>query len=183
MAEWENPETNLLSPIFEPMVGKLLQVSERCVRARVRGLGWFGTQTRARGFCAFASRRLDWNKSKLRTSCYEAVNQLIVNAASDKLDDLRRLLEFILSKLGASLGTRVRRARAVVLYSSSTGARGRAAAQIVTTADRDEQVGLQIHLCAVIQVLCQRLDQDVCPYSDQIMDLLYRVRRPSWPLP
>ena len=79
MAEEESPATNMLSPIFMPVMEKLVKVSER----------------------------EDWQENNLRASAYEAINMMIDNSAADCDNLVLRILPLVMSRLEATLAMQV----------------------------------------------------------------------------
>lgn len=98
------------------------------------------------------SEREDWHEKNMRAMCYEAINELITSSAPDCNETLVTLLEPVVGRLQQSLDH-----------------------PMATADDREEQFGLQEHLCSMIQTMAARLEGVIIPFARPIMDQLLRV--------
>ncbi|CAI9097287.1 OLC1v1033676C2 [Oldenlandia corymbosa var. corymbosa] len=103
--------------------------------------------------------RTDGSDSKLRTSAYETLNEVVRSSnLAETSSIIAQLLPVIMTKLGQTLEL-----------------------QIVTPEDREKQGDLQASLCGVIQVIIQKLNSDdgtkqiILQVADQIMMLFLKV--------
>lgn len=103
--------------------------------------------------------RTDGGDSKLRTSAYETLNEVVrCSYIAETSSIIEQLLPVIMNKLGQTLEL-----------------------QIVSSDDREKQGDLQASLCGVIQVIIQKLNSTdetrpiILRAADQIMALFLRV--------
>lgn len=80
------------------------------------------------------SRRSDWHEKNLRNTAFEALSELIQNSADDNQRLVVALVEVLLGQLETSLATPIR-----------------------TADDKEEQYGLQVNLCGLLQVSAGRV--------------------------
>lgn len=121
-----DPNTNMLTPYFRVVVEKLLATA----------------------------MRKDWDENNLRNSAFEAVNQLVLNAAPAQLQLISELVPFFCQRLNESLNT-----------------------QITTGELKTMHVVLQAQLCGSIQCVTNKLAEKIAPHADTIMQLLLQVFR------
>ncbi|KAI5077587.1 hypothetical protein GOP47_0007411 [Adiantum capillus-veneris] len=105
-----------------------------------------------------ATDREDAGESRLRTSSYETLNEIVRCSTEDTASVIMQLLPAILQKLSNTLD--------MPIFSSD---------------DREKQNELQASLCGVLQVIIQKLSAleltkfGVLQYADQMMGLFLRV--------
>uniref|UniRef100_A0A7S1CL41 Importin N-terminal domain-containing protein n=1 Tax=Bicosoecida sp. CB-2014 TaxID=1486930 RepID=A0A7S1CL41_9STRA len=98
------------------------------------------------------SEREDWDERNLRSVCYEAINEIITHSAPDCDETILSLVEPVVQRLGQSLDH-----------------------PLTTADDREEQYGLQEHLCSVLQTMTNRLDTQIHPFANAMLEQLFRV--------
>ena len=126
------PEGSPLSPYFEQLISKLLALSDTPA----------------------------WRTFKLRVNCFEAINGLITDGATElEHPFLMRLLE--------EAGRRLN-----VAVAAASGGHGGGGASSDERANIDSQL---VHLTALVQMLVTELDADVTPVAPQLVDLLLRA--------
>lgn len=97
--------------------------------------------------------RPDSDEANLRVGAMEAISVLVSNSASDVKPLLVQLIPQIVGRLEATFGM-----------------------QDFGPSDREKKEQVQGLLCAVVQVLFQKLDKDaIMPFCDKIVELLLRV--------
>jgi len=96
--------------------------------------------------------RDDSNESNLRTSAYEAINILIQSGAKDTHQIILNATPLFIDRLEKSF-----------------------AMQIVSQDDREQQVELQSLLCGVLQVVIQKMGENIKPFGDKLMALFLQV--------
>ena len=116
--------SNILSPYFKQLVEKLLATAMRD----------------------------DWEENNLRNSAFEAVNQMVSNAAMGQMQLILELVPFFCQKLQESLST-----------------------QITTGELKRCHMVLQAQLCGSLQCAINKLEERIAPHADNIMQLLLRV--------
>ncbi|GLJ37135.1 hypothetical protein SUGI_0753140 [Cryptomeria japonica] len=104
------------------------------------------------------AERKDASDSRLRTSAYETLNEIVRCSTAETANIIVQLLPVILGKLAQTLEL-----------------------QIVSSDDREKQSDLQALLCGVLQVIIQKLGgvdatkYAIQQYADQMMALFLRV--------
>lgn len=104
------------------------------------------------------TEREDADESRLRTSAYETLNEVVRYSSSETAPVVVHLVPAIMQKLGQTLEM-----------------------QVLSAEDRERQIELQALLCGVLQVIIQKLGGSestkvgVVQYADQMMGLLLRV--------
>ena len=111
--------------------------------------GLFVTLAKALLAC---TERHDAGENNLRVSAYEALSQVITNAAKDTHVSVSQLLPLVISRL-----------------------EGTFAMPIVSSDDKEAQTELQGLLCATLQVITQKLGAQAAPHADQMMNLCLQV--------
>lgn len=103
--------------------------------------------------------RTDCSDSKLRTSAYETINEVVrCSNIAESAQIIAQLLPAIMSKLGETLQL-----------------------QVLSSDDREKQSDVQASLCGVLQVIIQKLSGTdetkpvILQYADQIMSLFLSV--------
>lgn len=96
--------------------------------------------------------REDADENNLRSSAYEALNILIQSGAKDTYTTIGNILPLLIEKLARTF-----------------------AMQIVSQDDREEQVELQSLLCSVLQMITQKLGENIKPVADRMMQLFLQV--------
>lgn len=91
---------------------------------------------------------------QLRTAAYEVLNAFVINAASDSLPIVASLSEVILQRLE----------RTVPMQQ-----------QVVSVEDRLQLEDMQTSLTSVVMAIIQRLETEIKPQSDRIMQLLLQI--------
>ncbi|KAJ6446834.1 glycosyltransferase family 2 [Purpureocillium lavendulum] len=92
--------------------------------------------------------------TSVRTAAYEVLNVFVQNAASDSLQAVASLSEVILKRLEET----------VPLQS-----------QVVSVEDRITLEEMQNSLCTVLQAIILRLDKEIAPQGDRIMQILLQI--------
>lgn len=98
------------------------------------------------------TEREDSDESNLRCSAYEAINVLIQNGAKDTHALILQLIPIFADRLEKTFSL-----------------------QILSQDDREAQSELQSLLCGVLQVITQKLGEQIKPYSDKLMTLFLQV--------
>lgn len=96
--------------------------------------------------------RPDARAENLRTAAYEALNVVITTAPAPALPSLERLVPVILERLEKTFMV-----------------------EVVNQDDRMIKAELQGLLCGVIQVLAQRLEDQMLQFADRIMTILLNL--------
>lgn len=92
--------------------------------------------------------------SQLRTAAYEVLNAFVTNAAIDSLQIVASLSEVILERLERTIPMQQ---------------------QVVSVEDRLQLEEMQTSLTSVIMAIVQRLEAEIKPQSDRIMNLLLQL--------
>lgn len=114
-------------------------------------------QMLVQGLLATADRE-DASDSRLRSSAYETLNEIVRCSTDDTAPIVIQLVPVVMEKLGRTMEM-----------------------QIVSTDDREKQSELQALLCGVLQVIIQKLGSNeptkfgILQYADQMMALFLRV--------
>ena len=98
------------------------------------------------------AERSDWDEHNLRTTAYEAVNLIMACAAQDSIHLVKNLVPHLCNKLAHSL------------QMSATSPQ-----------TQKEQFALQGLLCGALQTTINKLQGDVLPTADTIMQQLLQV--------
>lgn len=92
--------------------------------------------------------------NQLRTSAYEVLNSFISNAANDSVNIVQALTDAILQRLEATLGMQQ---------------------QVVSVEDRLTLQEIQTSLTTVVLTIIQRLEVEIKPYADRIMQTFLSI--------
>ncbi|KAL1304326.1 hypothetical protein AAFC00_000728 [Neodothiora populina] len=92
--------------------------------------------------------------SQLRTAAYEVINAFVTNAANDSLPIVAQMSEVVLQRLEATIPMQ---------------------AQVVSVEDRLTLEEIQTSLTSVVMAIIQRLETEVKPQADRIMQLMLQL--------
>ncbi len=92
--------------------------------------------------------------NQLRTAAYEVLNTFVMNAAQDSLPMVASLLDVIMQRLESTIPLQK---------------------QVVSVEDRITLEEMQTSLCSVMLAIVQRLEKEIAPQSDRIMNVLLQV--------
>jgi importin subunit beta-1 len=101
---------------------------------------------------AAAAERNDSYESNLRSSAYEALNSLVVNASNSNIENVKSMVGPFMERLDKTFHM-----------------------PVLSDDDRNTQAELQGLLCGVLQSLCRRLESDINPFAEQMMVLFLRL--------
>ncbi|KAK3489205.1 ARM repeat-containing protein [Neurospora hispaniola] len=90
----------------------------------------------------------------VRTAAYEVLNVFVQNAANDSLPAVASLSDVILQRLEETLPLQ---------------------SQVVSVEDKITLEDMQTSLCTVLQAIIQRLDKEITPQGDRIMQVLLQL--------
>lgn len=93
-------------------------------------------------------------ESQLRTAAYEVINAFVTNAANDSLPIVAQMSEVVLQRLEATISMQ---------------------SQVVSVDDRLTLEEIQTSLTSVVMAIIQRLETEVKPQSDRIMQLMLQL--------
>lgn len=96
----------------------------------------------------------------LRTAAYEVLNTFVMNAANDSLPSVGQLSDVIIKRLENTLPLQ---------------------SQVVSVEDRITLEEIQVSLCTVLLAIIQRLEKEVTPQADRIMNVLLSILSASGP--
>lgn len=100
-----------------------------------------------------ATERADAD-NQLRTACYEVLNSFVANVGQDELPSIAQLCTVIMERLEKTVALR---------------------GQIVSTDDRITLEEMQTSLAVVLMTIIQRLDKEIKPQADSIMQILLGI--------
>lgn len=92
--------------------------------------------------------------SAVRTAAYEVLNVFVQNAATDSLQPIATLSDVIIKRLEETLPMQ---------------------AQVVSVEDKITLEDMQTSLCTVLQAIVSRLDNQIIPQGDRIMQVLLQI--------
>ncbi|KAH8153433.1 uncharacterized protein LAJ45_02245 [Morchella importuna] len=92
--------------------------------------------------------------NQLRTACYEVLNSFVANVGQDELPSIAQLCTVIMERLEKTVALR---------------------GQIVSTDDRITLEEMQTSLAVVLMTIIQRLDKEIKPQADSIMQILLGI--------
>ncbi|KAI5851154.1 armadillo-type protein [Morchella snyderi] len=92
--------------------------------------------------------------NQLRTACYEVLNSFVANVGQDELPSIAQLCTVIMERLEKTVTLR---------------------SQIVSTDDRITLEEMQTSLAVVLMTIIQRLDKEIKPQADRIMQILLGI--------
>ncbi|KAJ9155733.1 Importin subunit beta-1 [Pleurostoma richardsiae] len=92
--------------------------------------------------------------SSVRTAAYEVLNAFVQNAASESLVPIASLSDVILKRLEETVPMQ---------------------SQVVSVEDKITLEDMQTSLCTVLQAIIQRLDKEILPQGDRIMQVLLQI--------
>jgi importin subunit beta-1 len=98
------------------------------------------------------TERDDTNESNLGCAAFEAINILIQNATQDCNQLINQLVPVLISRLERTFTF-----------------------QIVNQEDRENVIEQQALLCGTLQIVTQKLEQQIRPYADKLMELYLQV--------
>jgi len=98
------------------------------------------------------TERDDADESNLRSSAYEALNVLIQSGARDTHTTIANILPILIDRLAKTFQM-----------------------QIVSQDDREEQAELQSMLCSVLQMITQKLGENIKPMATKMMEIFLQV--------
>lgn len=93
-------------------------------------------------------------EAAVRTAAYEVLNTFVQNAATDSLPAVASLSDVIIERLEQTLPMQ---------------------AQVVSIEDRITLEDMQTSLCTVLQAIIQRLEKEIAPQGDRIMQTLLQI--------
>jgi importin subunit beta-1 len=92
--------------------------------------------------------------SAVRTAAYEVLNVFVQNAAGESLQPIASLSDVIIKRLEETLPMQ---------------------SQVVSVEDKITLSDMQTSLCTVLQAIIQRLDKEIIPQGDRIMQVLLQI--------
>ncbi|EON98993.1 putative importin subunit beta-1 protein [Phaeoacremonium minimum UCRPA7] len=92
--------------------------------------------------------------TSVRTAAYEVLNVFVQNAASESLQPIASLSDVIIKRLEETIPLQ---------------------SQVVSVEDKITLEDMQTSLCTVLQAIVQRLDKEILPQGDRIMQVLLQI--------
>jgi importin subunit beta-1 len=92
--------------------------------------------------------------NQLRTAAYEVLNAFVMNAANDSLPIVASLNDVIIKRVEGTIPLQ---------------------AQVVSVEDRITLEEMQTSLCSVLLAIVQRLEKEIIPQADHIMNVLLQI--------
>jgi len=92
--------------------------------------------------------------NQLRTAAYEVLNTFVQNSASNSLPAVASLSDVIITRLEATIPLQQ---------------------QVVSVEDKITLEEMQTSLCTVLLAIIQRLEKEVAPQADRIMETLLKI--------
>ncbi|KAF2485527.1 armadillo-type protein [Neohortaea acidophila] len=166
VSEAIDPQTHLQSLIqvlFEGLASHPRMASSCCwalmnLADRFAGEPGCSTNALSQHFQASVQHLLQATEStqdnQLRTAAYEVLNAFVTNAANDSVPLVANLSEVIIDRLQKTIPMQ---------------------AQVVSVEDRLTLEEIQTSLTSVVMAIIQRLEKEIAPQADRIMDLLLNL--------